>query len=103
MDKKKQKSFFKLDFMVLTFQKKINYYHFDFLISRRVFGPQTKFTMGFPYCNFGDISKKKLFIKIIYQFGDGGPDHAALSQMSLSILVKKSRKATFRIVGRFKT
>ena len=71
--------------MVLTFQKKINYYHFDFLISRRVFGPQTKFTMGFPYCNFGDISKKKLFIKIIYQFGDGGPDHAALSHIYLTL------------------
>ena len=48
----------KLDFMVLTFQKIINYYHFDFLISRRVSGPQTKFTMGFPYCIFGDISQK---------------------------------------------
>ena len=67
--------------MVLTFQKIINYYHFDFLISQRVSGPQTKFTMGFPYCNFRDISKKKSFIKIIYQFGDSGPDHAALSHI----------------------
>ena len=63
--------------MVFTFQKIINYYHFEFLISQRVSGPQTKFTMGFPYCSYWDYSIKKLFIKIIYQFCDGGPDRAA--------------------------